>query len=213
MLDDDTNPLAGDGNPTTFHVRAAIRGDGQSVEWIVRRFTPILMAQAEYRLDARVRAVIGPDDLVNEVWLRALPRLSEFAVPGGERATPPVVGFLSRILLNQINNLYRKMIRGKPERDDIDGETHLGSAESRQMISRVIESEERSVVDECIAELSDSDREILVLRGIEHNSNQEIAVLLGIEPNTAAVRYRRALDKVRRRLPRGILDELAPAEA
>ena len=35
---------------TTFHVRRAREGDAPSLEWIVNRFAPVLLANARYRL-------------------------------------------------------------------------------------------------------------------------------------------------------------------
>ncbi len=50
-------------------------------------------------------------------------------------------------------------------------------------------------------ELSADKRDVLVLRLMEHRTNAEIAEILGLQPNTVAVRYRRALEELRQRLP------------
>ena len=63
-------------------------------------------------------------------------------------------------------------------------------------------------IQEGIAELPDEDREVLVMRGIEQSSNQTVAFALGILPNTVAVRYRRALQRLRKRVPGSLFDEL-----
>ena len=57
-------------------------------------------------------------------------------------------------------------------------------------------------------ELSPADREVVILRGIEQGNNRDVATVLQLEPNTVAVRYRRALAKLRAELPDSIWDEL-----
>jgi RNA polymerase sigma-70 factor (ECF subfamily) len=51
-----------------------------------------------------------------------------------------------------------------------------------------------------VAQLSDLDREIVLLRNFEGLSNQEAATVLDIEPATASQRYGRALLRLRRLL-------------
>lgn len=53
-------PLGG----TTPHVRRAIGGDHASMGWLVERFSPLLLLQAEYRLGRTLRGRFDPEDLV-----------------------------------------------------------------------------------------------------------------------------------------------------
>ena len=52
------------------------------------------------------------------------------------------------------------------------------------------------------------DREVLVLRGIEQRENQEVAAQLGIDGDAASTRYRRALQRLRDRLPAVLSSDL-----
>jgi DNA-directed RNA polymerase specialized sigma24 family protein len=49
---------------------------------------------------------------------------------------------------------------------------------------------------------------VLVLRLIEQRSNVEIAKMLGVPRNTIAVRYRRALEKLRSALPPSVFADV-----
>ncbi len=60
----------------------------------------------------------------------------------------------------------------------------------------MIREEERRAVWDALAELPESDREVLMLRYIEQLPFAEIATILGITENTARVRHYRALQKV-----------------
>ena len=53
---------------TTRHVRAALGGDPESLAWLFRHFSPLLRAQAVYRLGEDVGRV-DPSDVVSEAWL------------------------------------------------------------------------------------------------------------------------------------------------
>ena len=74
----DSDPVLIDGDLTTFHVRKAVGGDDDSLGWVVTRFSPVLMAQADYRLGAQLRALYDPEDLVADVWAVAIPKLARF---------------------------------------------------------------------------------------------------------------------------------------
>ena len=60
-------------------VRAAIAGDDDGLAWLVERYTPLLLAQAKNRIGRELGRVVGADDLVQEVWAIALPKLRLFA--------------------------------------------------------------------------------------------------------------------------------------
>jgi RNA polymerase sigma-70 factor (ECF subfamily) len=71
-----------------------------------------------------------------------------------------------------------------------------GSTPSEHLDKREIARQVR----QALARLSDSDREILLMRNSEGLSNQEAAQILGIEPATASQRFGRALLRLRKRL-------------
>lgn len=201
-----------DPDPTTLHVGRALAGDPASLAWLVQRLTPLLLAQAHYRLGSRLRRHIDPEDLVSDVWLRALPRLRAVATPDG-RLTPPLLRYLGAILLRRVRDLYEKHVLGKPSlASDAAGAAAQridGVAQDQSgVVTRAVRVERTSLVGEAIAALDDIDRTILLLRGIEQRDNEEVAELLGLEPGTASARYRRALQRLRQELPSSVFDDL-----
>lgn len=197
---------------TSLHVRRALDGDATSLGWVIGRLSPVLLAQARYRLNPKLRRHVDPEDLVSEVWMIALPRLPEFDV-AGPRYTPALMRFLSLTLLNRVNNLFQKFIQGKPLSLSTGGDPEHGSntgelvAQHTGVVTRAVNAETSGLVLERIEELSADDREVVILRGIEQNPNKDVAVLLGLEPNTVAVRYKRALARLRKALPDSVFDE------
>lgn len=203
----------GEGDPedlTTVQVGRALAGDRLALEGLVERFTPLLLAQARHRLGPRLAREVDPEDVVSDVWLSALPKLSSLGERDGRR-TPVLLRFLSTSVLNKVNNLVARSLRrggldqaGEEERDPLD---EL-SANVTGALSRCAQGELCEGVLRQVEALSDGDRAVVVLRAIEQRPNGEVARLLGIEPNTAAVRYKRALEKLRQALPGSLFDEV-----
>lgn len=161
-----------------------------------------------------LRELYDPDDIVNDVWVVALPRLGELGTRDG-RSTPVLVRFLSKTLVYRLNNLIEKHISGKPVRKRPDAPSHGESPDLLQglpdetlgVVTKAMRAELRDQMTSAIDELSPDDREIVVLRGIEGRPYGEIAALLGGDPKVLAVRYQRALAKLRGRLPGSVFDE------
>jgi RNA polymerase sigma-70 factor (ECF subfamily) len=200
---------------TTIHVQRAKHGDEASLDWIVRRFTPLLLAQARYRLGTSLRTQYDPEDLVSEVWVIALPRLPDLTVRDG-RATPVLVKFLATTLLFRANSLMRKLAarsgRQGPVDPNAERDGDLGAAlpdGTSGIVTNVVRREMEGAVGKALGGLDPVDREIILLRAVEQNSNKTVAVLLGIEPNAASMRYQRALERLRARVPGSVFDDFS----
>lgn len=191
------DPPQGSDDATSLHVRRAADGDAPSLAWVIDRFTPLLRAQAAYRIGAALVRFVDAEDLVQDVWVRTLPKLGTLS-PHEGRLTPVLVRYLSVTLLRRLKDLVHKHVTGKPPLDD--GMSALLTDRSG-VVTQAMRRERRDELQHVLGELDAGDREVLVLRGIEQRGNAEVAALLGIPPNTAAVRYRRALARVRERWP------------
>ncbi|MBK8977925.1 MAG: sigma-70 family RNA polymerase sigma factor [Planctomycetes bacterium] len=182
---------------TTRHVRAALEGDRGSLGWLAERFSPWLLAQARYRMGSELRRQVDPEDVVEDVWAAALPRLGELTSRDG-RMTPVVVRFLSTVLLYRVNAVLREAARRSvavAERGSAASESWtwtgrgpLTSAAEREGVQRVVDA---------IASLSEQDREILVLRCLEQHPARDVATLLGIGESAVYVRQHRAIRRLR----------------
>lgn len=182
-------------------VRAAVAGDDASIDWLVDRYTPWLLAQARARIGPELRRVVDADDLVQEVWAIALPRLRLFADrPGFDGRM--LLAFLARIQLYRCNDLVRRHIVGKPRRANAT-ELALSRLPGRHSgaVTRAVRAEVHTAVHAAIDRLDADDRRLVVLRGIEQHPVHEIAALLQISDNLVSVRYRRALERLRAAIP------------
>jgi RNA polymerase sigma-70 factor (ECF subfamily) len=188
---------------TTLHVHRAKDGDGASLDWLVARVTPLLLAQARRRVGPQLARKVDPEDVVQDVWAIALPRLPQLAEPGG-RATPTLMRFLASTLLYRVNDLLRRSaVRAEQE----EPRSTLPEA-TRGPLQRALESEISAQIASALQTLADRDQELIVLRLIEQNTNAEVARLLDLKPNSAAQAYGRALERLRERVTDPLLDEL-----
>lgn len=193
---------------TSARLRAALAGDTDSLGWLVHHLSPLLCAQARWRLAALPATACDPDDLVQEAWLALLPRLPELA-PRDGRLTPVVLRFLSTAIVHRVNNLARAAlrrgdVRQQPYSDDAGGvPDHITG-----VITAAVRAEHRRLVLDAIEALDPIDRAVLLLRGVEQRSGQATAELLAISVDAVAMRFGRARQRLRTRLPDALLDEL-----
>lgn len=196
---------------TSQQVRGALSGWSENLEWLVTRFSPLLLAQASHHLGSHLRRVCDPEDLVQEVWAVALPRLGDLT-PRDGRYTPVVLKFLSTTLLYRVQNQMQKHLR-RVEGEVLEREVGASlcelPAQTSQHITRALRGELQEAVRRAIDELPELDRKVVVLRGIEQQAVQEVARQLDLKPNTVSVRYRRVLAELRGRLRGSVFDDLA----
>lgn len=189
--DGDAQPLASD----------AAAGE---VALVVARFAPLLHAQATYRL-GRLRQFYDPDDLVNDVWARALPHLAGLCARP-EHLRPVVLKFLTTTLQHRVRDLAEKHFVGKPgtrsEPLSRLPEQHSG------VVTQAARSERAARLRAVLEELGDDDRAVLVLRGIEQRSHEDVAAALQSNPEACKKRYQRALERVRTTMGSGLADDL-----
>lgn len=202
------------GAETTQHVHGAVRGDERSLAWLVDRFSPLLRAQAEYRLGRAMADRVSPDDVVQEAWISVLPKLASL-VPKEGRLTPVLLAYLGKTVCGRAVNLLRShLIRSSRERPlEPTSDSSIAPIDPvadlvRSSSGRAARSELAQCLTLALNSLSPQDREVLVIRLIEGRTNSEAAQELGSSPNTVAQRYHRALQYLRSLLPASLMDEL-----
>lgn len=190
---------------TSRRLREAVGGDAAAVSWLVERFDPVLFAAACHQLGPALRRHFDPHDLVMDVWavaLRRLPELDLADAPGGRR----FVAFLSASMRNVVNELLRRSARLGVTAPPVSEDEAPASVTS--VTGRISHRELRERFASVLEELPDVDREIVVLRGLEQLPYEEIARVVDVAPGALAARFHRALERLRRKLPESMLEEL-----
>jgi RNA polymerase sigma factor (sigma-70 family) len=164
---------------TTAHLLDQARDDPRAREALCARFLPVLRRWAHGRLPSRARTLADTDDLVQVTLVRALDHLEEF-VPRREGA---FLAYLRTILLNAMRDEIRRATR-RPEHlplFDDDG-TPLPSE-----LERLLGRERLALYERALAEITEGQREAVILRLEFGYTYPEIAAALG-KTNAAAAR-------------------------
>jgi RNA polymerase sigma-70 factor (ECF subfamily) len=179
-------------------------GDHAALAELFRRHRDRLWHVVQFRLDARLRRRIDPDDVLQQAFLDATKRLGHFR---GDSDTGAFV-WLRLIVLQTMVDLHRAHVGAgrrdagrdvelvMPDNSSAMLAQHLaGTLTSPSMAAARVETEAslRSALDA----LDPVDREVLALRHFEELGNSEAAAVLGIDPKAASKRYVRALDRLR----------------
>ncbi|MEZ6037417.1 MAG: sigma-70 family RNA polymerase sigma factor [Planctomycetota bacterium] len=200
---------------TRAHVRRAVAGDDASLGWLLERWTPLLLAMARQRIGQVLRRVVDPQDLVQEVWAIALPKLGALRERIDQGADDNggglLMAFLARTLTYRCNDLVRKHLVGKPRTagSSVGMLQRLPGAHSGA-VTRAVRRETQDAVRAAIEQLEPLDRDVVLMRGLERHPVPQIAAALGVSDNVVSQRYRRALDKLRGLLPAELTALFAP---
>lgn len=193
---------------TSVQLRAAIGGDRDSLGWLVAHLSPLLVAQARWRLGRALANAVEPEDLVQEAWLVALPRLHELE-PRNGRMTPVLLRFLATTIVHRVNNLAREALRNRGAAAPMTAGSDGVVDERSGVVTAAIRAEQRGQLLGTIEALEPIDRDVLLLRGVEQRSQQTTAEVLGIGVDAVAMRFSRALARLRAHLPASLYDDLA----
>lgn len=176
--------------------------DFESCTLLCERLTPALLAWARLRVPKGSWKPIEPEDVVQEVWLRALTRLETFD-PNKGTFRMWMFGIAGRALLD----LLRKAVRGASAGSDPSSEDPLSRVadDATAVSTRLVRSEAFQVVAQRLAALDEQDRRLIIYRGLEGLPHEDVAQRLGIGLEAATKRWHR----LRARLEaEGLPDEL-----
>jgi RNA polymerase sigma-70 factor (ECF subfamily) len=173
------------------------RGDRRALEQLLAHYRPGLRTFVEVRLDPRLAARMDPSDVVQEAQLEVVRRMDDFL----RRRPMPFHLWVRKTAYERLLDLRRHHRRARrsvereaalPDRSSLLLARPLlagGPSPSQQLEARELAERVAHAVDR----LSESDREILLMRHGESLPFEEIACLLDIELAAARKRFGRAL--------------------
>ena len=195
----------------------ASSGDDSARQVLLDRHRARLRRMVVVRLDRRLASRVDPSDVVQETLVEAHRQFSEFL-----RQRPlPFAAWLRQLAWERILKLHRHHIGAQKRSVGREQQWTAGlDDESAQFLAGrlpasgtspsrgVIREELRDRVREALGRLAPNDREILVMRVLEHLSAREIAGILGITERAAKARQTRALKRLRDLLDHGHGEDL-----
>lgn len=156
----------------------------------------------QFRLDERLRGRIDPEDVLQEAYLEAARRVSEYVA----RPSVSFYVWLRQITYQCLIDLQRMHFGKKRDpRQEVAGRTYGNDANTSLCIlsaffdevttpsEALMRQEEREELRELLDGMDEIDREVLALRHFEQLTNAQIAEALGISVTAASNRYVRAM--------------------
>ena len=160
------------------------------------------------RLDRQVQRRVDASDVVQDVLLEAHRRLDKFLADG----SMPFHLWLRQLARDRIIDMHRRHrvaakrsvdkeqpLDARPGRNDDSGAALAASLKDAELtpaaatIRRELEQKFVAALDE----LSEDDRDLLLMRHIEGMGNSEVAQALGLSQPAAGMRHLRALRRLR----------------
>jgi RNA polymerase sigma-70 factor (ECF subfamily) len=196
---------APDSQETQELLRRAGEGEAGASEQLLARHRADLRAFVELRLDSRFRARFDASDVVQEALMEALRRLPDYL----RRRPMSFRDWLRRTAYERLLMLRRRHA-GAAGRS-LDREVALPDRSSLALARRLLapgstpsqrlaEDELARRVQSALERLTETDRDLLLMRNCEGMSYADVACILGIDAATARKRHGRALLRLHRLL-------------
>jgi RNA polymerase sigma-70 factor, ECF subfamily len=196
-----------DSSGTNRALRQAALGDRDSLGALLTRHEGRLRRMIAFRIDARMRGRIDPEDVVQDVNVAASEHLADYL----QSPAMPFFLWLRGIAANKLLEMHRRHL-GTPMRD-ARREVSLhpcafpdatSAALAAQLLGHqtrpseaAMRAEAKVRVQEALNAMDPMDREVLALRHFEQLTNAEAASVLQIKEAAAGKRYLRAVERLR----------------
>ncbi|MFH0947095.1 MAG: sigma-70 family RNA polymerase sigma factor [Planctomycetota bacterium] len=181
-------------------MRQAQAGDGEALNRLMARYYERVRPIVRARLGNRLRRRVDSGDIVQQTFVAAFKSLDRFDVQN----EASLIGWLAKIAERQIHDEHDRQSAGKrsPELEielDASSGSFTGLAipdtPANSPEGPVIRAEEARALEDCLAELPELYRELLLLRDYAGHSWEEVAELTG-RPTAAAARMMHAQARI-----------------
>jgi RNA polymerase sigma-70 factor (ECF subfamily) len=164
-------------------------GSSEAMDALYRRAAARLLPFIRVRLGRSLRAEAESRDILQSVLLKSVQKLDQVQDGGA------LMGWLIRIAENEIRDLAdyaTRQRRDVAERRPIEDAAGV-PAVIRQALSQAILNEDTSRLERALAALTDTQREIVILRAFEELPFGDIAARVGKTTDACRMTYARAL--------------------
>ena len=166
---------------------AAKRGEVERFSELYSRVSPALHVWADLRIPTWARRQVAPEDIVQEVWIRAMVRLRDFDQNRGPFRRW-LFGFARRVLTESLRKgLRREGAKAAIELTNLD----QLPAEVTTLANKAIRKGAGEGLAREVAKLDDEDRRLFLLRALEERAHEDIAHDLGITCDAAKKKWQR----------------------
>jgi len=194
--------VAGEEIDVARSVEALARGDRMELALLFDYYRQRLAKLVSLYMAPNLRGRVTYTDVLQEAYLDADGRVDEYL----QRRDVDFYVWLRGITMQRLAKLHRFHLCTK--RRAVAREIPLPQPSSlvlgQQLISRgsspsshLRKQELRQRVERAVADLPDSDREVILMRHFENLTNKQVAHALGLQESATTMRYSRALYRLR----------------
>ncbi len=196
-LDNKPDPTANPDDPDNTEDLARLAGTDRTAGFaqLYSRVAPSLYAWAALKIRPHRIHELDPEDIVQDVWLRAMDRFASFDPQKGSFRT-----WILTIATNSMINAFRRLELRRTKGDgQVFGESHFDAlpADATNISQRVARDEQLKNLIDHVNQLDDTDRELFVNFGLEGLTARQVAELTGSSPDAAAKRWQRLRQRLR----------------
>lgn len=195
--------------PDTTELLALVRqGDEEARAQLLGRYRGQLCRMVMVRMDRRLLSRFDPSDVVQEALTQAAASLSDYL----QSPPAPFYLWLRRLTWEHLVRLRKYHLKAQ-RRSILRESTANADASTVRLVERLarsdwapegrlVHAEMKSRLLRGLKRLSEEDREILVLRFLEHHTPREIAEVTGLSEGAVRTRQTRALARLARLIDR-----------
>jgi RNA polymerase sigma-70 factor (ECF subfamily) len=184
----------------------ARQGEAAASPELLLRHQPRLRQMIAVRMDRRLATRLDPSDVVQEVFVDALGKMTAYL-----RERPlPFYPWLRQLAWERLAKLYERHVRAQKRATGrevhwdgaLPDESALALADrllapASSPSKHMLRQERRQRVQAALAQLEPRDREVLVMRYLEQLGIREIAAVLQVSQTAVKSRHLRALQRLR----------------
>jgi RNA polymerase sigma-70 factor (ECF subfamily) len=186
-------------------IRKARKHEAGAIDRLLETYRQYLKLLARTGIDASLQGKADPSDLVQETFLKAHQHFDQFRGQGEAE----LAAWLRQILARSLADLVRRYHLAESRRSGRERSLEQLLATSSQALNNLLagaagspsESAERRelsvVLANALAELSEEQREVIVLRSLEERDWPEVAKRMGRTAGAVRMLWVRALKRLR----------------
>ncbi|MDG1895882.1 MAG: sigma-70 family RNA polymerase sigma factor [Fuerstiella sp.] len=199
-----------EGEKTQELLNNAKEGDSEAINKLIERHRQAVRRLIEMRLDNAVARRVDASDVVQDVMFEASRRLEDYL----QHPKMPFHIWLRQLAKDRVIDMHRR--HRAAQRRSVDREQQVSSlghddqsaADLAVLLkdteltpaAATLRKEMENQFLEALNELSEDDRELIMMRHFEHLGSGEVAAALGLSAPAAGMRYLRALRRLRESL-------------
>ena len=196
-----------EGDATLELLDGVREGDSDAVNRLMDRHREAIRRMIQMRLDHAVARRVDASDVVQDVLLEASRRMKDYI----QNPAMPFHLWLRQLAKDRVIDMHRR--HRAAQRRSVDREQHLAGIgdddKSAADLAALLKDAEltpaaatlRKELEQqfltALNDLSEDDRELIVMRHFEHLSNSEVAQALNLSAPAAGMRYLRAIRRLR----------------